>query len=416
MNKVKKILVPILIALSLVGSYFVGFFTRDLTFTDLQRSVLYMLEKYEKYYYYQDDNVVDVISNAIFDKYSTFYSKEEYDSILKTASGKNFGIGLGFIGNTLTIEKVYVNSPCDKMGVKSGGTVVGLAVDGEDKPFSDLNGFINALNVVEENQDISLTVSYSGDLQTYSVSKKVYQRSYVTYKDSSGTYNFIDGNNGLELTYRGESPITAPSVGYIIYEEFSGREDGINGSAEQLKQALLKFKQNGKSKLIFDLRNNGGGYMDVLSNVTGMLVEPQGNNQVISISIDKNGKEKSFYSNNQTYSEFNFNEIIVLANENSASASEVLIGAMLDYDKSNKVKIVLDGHEENSQIVYRTYGKGIMQTTYVNLDSSAVKLTTAEIFWPITRISIHGKGVTTETSNKVYNAVNGDALSYALNM
>jgi carboxyl-terminal processing protease len=179
---------------------------------------------------------------------------------------------------------------------------------------------------------------------------------------------------------------------------------------------LEKFKSNGKSQLILDIRDNGGGYMDVLCEVAGMLVEKESNGQVVSITIDKYGKEKYFNSKNQTYNEYGFKKIVVLANEHTASASEILIGAMLDYDKSNRVSIVLDGHQKNGQTVYKTYGKGIMQTTYANLDSSAVKLTTAKMFWPKSRISIHDKGVTTQTSNKVYNATNGDAYLYALNM
>ena len=156
--------------------------------------------------------------------------------------------------------------------------------------------------------------------------------------------------------------------------------------------------------------------MKILSEVAGLFVEKESDNQVLCLSKDKYQKETKFYIKNSLYSTYGFEKIIVLANQNTASASEVLIGAMLDYDTQNKLTVVLDGFTENGQTTYRTYGKGIMQTTYLNVDGSAVKLTTAKMFWPKSNISIHGIGITETTSSKVKNATNGDAYQFALNL
>ena len=76
-NKTKKVILSIVAVIGIVGVFFLGFFTRELTYSNNQRAVLSILDKYEKYYYYEDENVVDIISDAIFDKYSN--KKPYYD-------------------------------------------------------------------------------------------------------------------------------------------------------------------------------------------------------------------------------------------------------------------------------------------------------------------------------------------------
>ncbi len=414
-GKVKKIIIPIVSVLGAVLIFFMGFFTRELTYSNLKRTVLSILDKYEKYYYYESDDVVDVISDAIFDNYSTYMTKEEYEAVTKEALGKNQGIGVGFNAGSLEIVSVVTNSPCDKAGVKKGGTIVKVAVNGTEKPFSNYEQFIDVLDDVSIGTAISLSVDYNGEVERFDVVKAEYKRSYVTYQDATGTYNFLD-DGGMKLCLKNLDAITSDKTAYIKYEQFSGKGSGTDGSVGQLKSALSKFRNDGNKNLILDLRDNGGGYMDILTEVAGLFVEKQSDKQVVSIARDKYQKEQKFYVKNNNYSSYGFESIIVLANENTASASEVLIGAMLDYDSQNKVTIVLDGYVENEQTTYRTYGKGIMQTTYLNLDGSAVKLTTAEIFWPKSNVSIHGIGVTENTSPKVKNAVNGDAYLFALDI
>lgn len=414
-SKLKKILIPIICVIGSVAVFFLGFFTRELTYSNVQRAVLSILDKYEKYYYYEDENVVDIISDAIFDKYSTYMTKDEYEAIKTEASGETQGIGVGFNVGSLKIVNVTTNSPCDKAGVKAGGTIVKLSVNGVDKPFSSYDEFFDIMDCVQVGETVNLTVNYDGEETSYSVKKEEYKRSYVTYKDNTGTYNFLD-DGGMKLTLRNLDNVVVPKTAYIKYEQFSGRASGNDGSVGQLKSALERFKSSGNKNLILDLRDNGGGYMDVLCEVAGLFVEKSGDKQVVSVAKDKNNKVSKFYVKNNAYSSYGYENIIVLANQNTASASEVLIGAMLDYDTQNKVTIVLDGYLENGETVYKSFGKGIMQTTYVNLDGSAVKVTTAEIFWPKSNISIHQKGVTTDISTKVKNAVNGNAYEYALNL
>ena len=105
-----------------------------------------------------------------------------------------------------------------------------------------------------------------------------------------------------------------------------------------------------------------------------------------------------------------------MCDEGTASAAEALIGAILDYDSENIVSVVVSSSTLNGETVYKTYGKGIMQTTYANLDGSAVKLTTAGIFWPVSNVTIHDVGITTNVSSKVVNAQKETALETALSL
>ena len=105
-----------------------------------------------------------------------------------------------------------------------------------------------------------------------------------------------------------------------------------------------------------------------------------------------------------------------MADSGTASASEAFIGACLDYDYRNIVKVVLS---RNSKGEYKTYGKGIMQTTFVNTSvGDALKLTTAKIYWPVSNISIHGVGITENLSgfsDKIYQAPYVENIDYELN-
>lgn len=414
-NKLKKVLIPLISVLLAVGVFFLGFLTRELTYSDNQKALLNILDKYEKYYYFEDENVIDVISDAIFDKYSTYLTKEEYEKILKESSGEQEGIGVSFYKDSLQIYKVSVNSPCYNAGVKEGGIVEKIKVNGEEKTLTQQKELTDIISKTAKGENLLLTISYGGTSKEYTVCKNHYKKCYVSYIDESGTYLFIEENGSLKFKKVSDIGIDKSSTAYIKYEQFSGRDDSF-GSVYQLKTALEFFKQKSKKNLIFDLRDNGGGYMDVLTEVCSMLIEKEGDSQVISIAKDKHGKAQLFQAKNNVSSSFGFEKIIVLANENTASASEVLIGALIDYDKSNKVSVVLQGHQSGSETIYKTYGKGIMQTTYKNLDGSAVKVTSAKIFWPKSNISIHDVGVTDKISNKVKNSSEEDALDYALNL
>ena len=412
----KRILVIALSVLSLVGAFFLGFFTRGLSYSGVQKALFNILDRYYSDYLYSEDNVIDIISDALFDDYSTYYTKEEYDLKKQEALGDRSGLGISFVSPSLKIYNVILNSPAFLQGVKSGGEIKSAIYNGNTINFNTYDDFSTFVQGISDNEDVTYKILYGESLESFTIRKGNYNQSYVTYTNALGTHCYVDSSGEFELRLCDNSFKLQGDIGYIRYTNFDGRENNKNGSVWQFKNTLDTFKSDGKTKLILDLRDNGGGYMDILTKISGCLIKKQEQNQKIVVVRDKHQFERSYYLENSCYSNYNFEKIIVLANENTASASEALIGAMLDYDTENKLTVIVDGHEENGETVYKTYGKGIMQTTYEYLDGSAIKITTAQIYFPKSNVSIHGTGITTSTSSKVINATNGNALDMAINM
>ena len=151
-----------------------------------------------------------------------------------------------------------------------------------------------------------------------------------------------------------------------------------------------------KKKLIVDLRSNGGGFMSIMGDVASHFVGVKNGSKVLCAkAVYKDGKVDKFTTPAVDYADYGFEKIIFLANSNTASASEALIGACLDYDYKNVVRVVLSQTKKDEKYVYATYGKGIMQTTFENpFGKDAIKLTTAKIYWPVSEVCIHGVGIT----------------------
>jgi carboxyl-terminal processing protease len=208
--------------------------------------------------------------------------------------------------------------------------------------------------------------------------------------------------------------ITGESVAYIKYSAFSGTKSGLDGSNGQLTDALNIFKEKNKSKLILDLRGNGGGYMSILCQVASNFINVEdGKTALVAVAVDKNGNKENFVSKKSVYNSYGFEKIVVMCDEGTASASEALIGAMLDYDVNNIVSVVVSSSTLNGQTVYKSYGKGIMQSTFTNgITGEAVKLTTAQIYWPVYGTTIHGVGLTPKLDNRILATV-GDPIDFA---
>ncbi len=417
-KNVKKLLICILIVVIAVGSFFGGYALRYYSMDEDLRAIHDLITKYKKYYYYDDGDLVKDIADTILDEYSTYYTKEEYSQVISSAKGNYKGIGLSFNASTLEVVTVVGNSPAEKAGVKVGGILTAIDASAgyiDIKNVNDLNAVIGAIS---DDKDFKLKIKYDGNFEEFTVAKKDYKRTYVHYYDNSGYYGFDDLSGSIAMRKISEDTVIKNStVGYLIYDSFNGTENNLNGSAKQIEKVLEKFKNDGKQSIIIDLRDNGGGYMDILSKVASHFIDAgDGIKARLSVAKDKYGNEEVFYSTKCDYSDYDFKNIIILANENSASASEAFIGSVLDYDKTDIVKVLVSSSVLGGEKVYKTYGKGIMQSTYVNLDGSAVKLTTAEIFWPVTNTSIHKVGIIGRDSGKILGVDKEKALAKALEL
>ena len=401
--------------------FFVGFFVRNFTDPDLV-SLKFVLDKYKKYYLEQDDDYVEIMIEGLLDQYSDYYSAEEYDLIKKSAKGVRAGIGITVSsdGGRAYVYSVKGNSPAEIAGVKKGGYVVAIkkATQTEFEPL-DFNSFSTKMDGIAVGEKFYIKVDYSGVEKTFELAKREYNETYVFYTDSSGAYKFTDnGGNKLSLvSCESELGVTLPNdTAYLKYTSFNGTSSSLYGSARQVEEVMKKFKETGKRKIIIDLRGNGGGYMDIMCDISAHFVGAQQNSKVlVSEARYKDGKVDKFNSSAIKYSNYNFESIVFLADSDTASASEAFIGACLDYDVRNVVKVVLS---RNGRGEYRTYGKGIMQTTFENITvGDAIKLTTAKIYWPRSNLSIHGVGITKNLSgfeNKIIEAPYIENVDYEL--
>ena len=335
------------------------------------------------------EELADAILMAL-DDYATYYTPEEYSNLLKKREGRYTNYGFGFYGEDLKIDVCYYNSPAFKAGVRRGDVIVGgrLSLEQENHTFTDVYDFINYYRTGNADQTIYITLSRKGEFteREFSFKPSQYEAVYVSYSDSEKTIHFEEKNDN-RTAYLGESGISGlPSdTAYIDFVSFEGK------AAAQLRDAVSIMKENGKTSLILDLRNNGGGQISILEEVVGTLIYNEGkSNFPIIYEHHRNHTEITYSAKNQN-NDF-IQKIVVLANENTASASECLIGAMSHYGNGvfSLDQLVV---EKNNEGVARTYGKGIMQTMYTLISGGAFTLTTAKLSWPDQTTCIHGVGV-----------------------
>ena len=268
------------------------------------------------------------------------------------------------------------------------------------------------LSNVQKGQTLIVEVSRAGEKLEFEVQKRQYNVSYVEYYDSGTKMYFADNDFGkLEaktddaLKMEGLDEQTA----YVVLDQFEG------SAGEEFGEAIEFMKERGRTKLIFDLRDNGGGSMNVLIKIASYLIYNSGERESI-VAYAKAKDRTSFFSTSSNNYYTGITKTIVIANGNTASASECLIGAMLHYGKASR-----DGNfdmdhlilTKNSSGVAKTFGKGIMQTTYELKSGGAFKLTTAKIFWPDNNTSIHDVGII-QDKNPNNAVLDANAISRAI--
>ena len=194
-------------------------------------------------------------------------------------------------------------------------------------------------------------------------------------KNTKGSIRFCLKRGSTDLIEADITPenINVPSVSYCMADNNTGyiriTEFEAN-TAEAFREALTSLK--GMDSLVIDLRNNPGGFLNVVKEIADVIL-PKG---TITYIEYKNG-EKKYYESDENCLDI---PIAVLVNSGSASASEVLTGAVKDFGAGKIVGTT-------------TFGKGVVQDTYTLRDGSAVKLTTAKYYTP-NGICIQGKGIT----------------------
>ena len=282
-----------------------------------------------------EDTMYTGMVAGLEDLYSVYYSKEELESMEESISGAYSGIGATLTQDPdtgeLSVVSCFDGTPAQEAGLQPGDVITGW--NGKSVEGLELSELVSKIMTDPEEQ-LTLEVE---------LTRREVQIPTVEYE-------MLDNQ-----------------IGYIRLVEF----DEV--TADQFKEALEDLENQNMEKLIIDVRNNPGGVLQVVCDMLDQLL-PEG---MIVYTEDKNGNRKEYTSDE----EHQFTKpLAVLANENSASASEIFAGAIQDYGIGTIVGTT-------------TFGKGIVQRTFYLSDGTGVKLTVAKYYTPKGH-DIHKKGIT----------------------
>ena len=383
------------------------------------RTLIEVKKKIDKDYYEEISDerfygaLFDTINNELLDDYSEYMTAEEYVALAKSLLGNRAGLGLVIATQTddgekqMLISRVCGNSPAEAAGIKAGSYVVGFgATESEMITSQDYEVFSAFLQEYSEGKKFFLRVSENGVERTLQISREQYVENLVYYRSKQTAYSFAAENRSEPLATDDLLSCLAEDTAYIRIIEFTGN------AAQAFTNAMQIFKAEGKTNLVLDLRGNGGGTLSIMQSISSYFCKNSTEKKPVVAIADYGEKTEKFRAPQNVYYNF-FTEnsrIVVLADEGSASASECLLGTMLDYGAIGYEDICLT---ENAQGVAKTFGKGIMQTTEVLsfVRGDAIKLTTARICWPLSNNCIHGIGILSTDGNgtkSVARDYNGD--------
>ena len=304
-------------------------------------------------YYYQEETDKELLIEDAYkgmmaslgDPYSTYYSVEELNDLMEQSEGIYFGIGayvsLDTVSGYAKISGVIEGTPAQEADLRDGDII--YEVDGVSAYGMELEEVV-ALIKGEEGTTVHLTLVREGE-DDY-VEKDVVRRQI---ESPTAEYEMLENNQG-----------------YVQITEF----DDV--TADQFAEALAVLTEQGMQGMILDLRSNPGGNLTTVVDIARMML-PEG---LIVYTEDRNGNRQEYSCDGSR--EFQF-PLLVLINCYSASASEILAGAIQDY-------------EIGTLIGTTTYGKGIVQQIVSLKDGSAVKLTVSSYYTPKGR-DIHGIGI-----------------------
>lgn len=298
------------------------------------------LNQYIDQYYlfdYEEENVENGIYKGMMaglgDVYTGYYTPEEYADFMESSNGSYSGIGAmlsqDYSTGIITVVRAFEGSPAAEAGMKPGDIL--YMVEGEEVTGKDLSLVVTDLKGVEGTQ-VHVSMLRSSDVLEMTLTRKNIEVPTV------------------------ESRMIDAQIGYIAITEFDDVTD------EQFMEALDALEAQGMKKLIVDLRDNGGGLVDVTCAILDRLL-PEG---LIVYTEDKYGNRREERSDAENYYS---GGMAVLVNGNSASASEIFAGAIKDYGVGTLIGT-------------QTFGKGIVQSLFPLSDGSAIKITVSRYYTP----------------------------------
>lgn len=290
-------------------------------------------------YYYEEIDTDAMLESAaaglmagLGDVYSMYYTAEQMDSFNEETEGTYQGIGCQLLADPtdglITVTRVFKGSPAEKAGIHAGDKIVYV----NDVYYSAYE-MDAAVDVMRGAPGESVKVTVARDLETvdFDVVREKININYVEYQ-------VLDGN-----------------IGYVMVYDFQG--NAVEGFAE----ALEAFQEADVTGMIIDLRNNGGGLLTDAVDMADMILS-----EGIVVTIrDKNENVEEWTIDDEYYQV----PMVVLVNEYTASASEILAGAIRD-------------REAGQLVGTKTFGKGVVQNVFEFPDGSGMKITAGRYYTP----------------------------------
>ena len=278
------------------------------------------------------------------DPYTEYISKEDMQDYMADTIGNFVGIGIYMVKDTeadrIMVLSPIKGSPAEKAGILPGDLII--SVDGVEYKAEDMSVAANKIKG-ESGTTVKLEILRGTETKTFELKRENIKVNPV------------------------EGKVLENKIGYIEFSSFD------EGTAQEFKTKFEELQKQGIKSLIIDLRNNGGGIVDEALEIADYILEKE---DVILYEVDKNNEEKIEKSKNDPIINM---PIVILTNENTASSSEILAGALKDHGKAKIVGT-------------KTYGKGVIQQLLTLPDGSGLKITSEEYLTP-NRTKINKVGI-----------------------
>ncbi len=291
--------------------------------------------------YYLKEYDAELVENGAFygiplmlgDPYSGYLSPDDVEALKESVTGEYVGIGVEVTvdpeDGLITVISPIADTPAALAGIRTGDKF--LTINGEEVTGNTLDEVVAMLKNGKKKEEIKLELLREGETVSLTVI-----RDEITIHSATG--NMLN-----------------EEIGYLKLSSFD------DTTVNEFSDTLSGLEQEGATSLILDLRGNPGGTVEAAQYVADLFLDEG----IFYYTMDKNGEKEYF----ETEEEVNSIPLVVLVNEGSASASEMLAGALQDRDRATLVGVT-------------TFGKGIMQQHFMVDSSSMLKLTTHEFYTP----------------------------------
>ncbi|MBK7214247.1 MAG: S41 family peptidase [Bacteroidales bacterium] len=291
----------------------------------------------------QPQIVEDAIINVLkeLDPHSTYISKKDIEKTNEPLVGNFEGVGIQFqiFHDTILVVSPVPGGPSDKLGIQAGDKII--KINGENAFGSKINNQY-VLDHLRGPKGSKVTVE-------------------ILRRGTKGLIEYPIIRDKIPLNSLDASYMVTPEIGYIKLARFA------RTSADEFRDATAQLRKQGMKNMILDLRNNSGGYLDIAFELADEFL-PSG--KLIVYTKGLHSPKQDFIATGK--GSFESGKLVVLIDEASASASEIVSGAIQDWDRG-----LIVGR--------RSFGKGLVQRPFMLSDSSMIRLTTARYYTPTGR-------------------------------